>query len=267
MASPAFSLAVISDIHGNIDALKAVLDDIKSHGDPPIYCLGDIVGYGPDPVACVDLVMDKVAKSVLGNHDQGALFDPQGFNSIAEESIMWTRDQLEKSADGRERREARWNFLAELPRSHREADRLFVHASPRNPINEYLFPDDYCNTRKMGAAFKLVDKLCFVGHTHQPGIFVDMNNPLDSEYRFVSQKELGDFPYRIGETKLIVNVGSVGQPRDGNTAACYVLLGESEIHYRRVVYNHKAVADKLLGITEISEPARRSLSDRIIAGK
>ena len=84
--------AFISDIHGNLEALRAVLADIAEQGVDEIYCLGDIIGYGPNPRECIDLVMDCKA-CVLGNHDQGALFDPEGFSSGAEKAIFWTRSQ------------------------------------------------------------------------------------------------------------------------------------------------------------------------------
>ena len=86
--------ALISDIHSNLEALEAVLADIRSQGINEIYCLGDIIGYGPNPRECIDLVM-QCDMCLLGNHDQGALFDPEGFNTGAERAIFWTRDQLE----------------------------------------------------------------------------------------------------------------------------------------------------------------------------
>ena len=87
--------ALISDIHGNLEAFKAVLADIRSKGITEIYCLGDVVGYGPNPAECIDLVMD-LDLCLLGNHDQAALFDPEGFNAAAERSIFWTRNVLER---------------------------------------------------------------------------------------------------------------------------------------------------------------------------
>jgi len=108
--------ALISDIHGNLEALSAVLEDIADQGADEIYCLGDIVGYGPNPRECIDLVMDCTA-TVLGNHDQGALFDPEGFSSGAEKAIFWTRDQLEQAVapDDQEQNRKRWNFLRLAP--------------------------------------------------------------------------------------------------------------------------------------------------------
>src|SRR5271163_234051 len=107
----AFVKAIISDIHSNLEALQAVLQDIEGQRISEIYCLGDVVGYGPNPRECIDLVMEKCKVVLLGNHDQGAMFDPEGFNPPAERAIFWTRDQLESRADDREHRERRWEFL------------------------------------------------------------------------------------------------------------------------------------------------------------
>lgn len=207
--------ALISDIHGNLEALEVVLDDIKAQGITEILCLGDIIGYGPNPRECIDLVMQNCSLSLLGNHDQGALFDPDGFNIGAERAIFWTREQLESPSD-RENNEKRWEFLGELPRTHRLNQFLFVHGSPRNPLSEYIFPEDIYNQRKMERLFQLVERYCFQGHTHVPGVFTET-------YQFFSPEEI-DHEYTLGEGKLMINVGSVGQPRDGDPRACYVIL-------------------------------------------
>lgn len=85
-------IALISDIHGNLEALTAVLEDIDNQGVDALYCLGDVVGYGPNPCECLSTIRDRCAKVILGNHDQGALFDPDGFNVGAERALRWTRD-------------------------------------------------------------------------------------------------------------------------------------------------------------------------------
>ena len=106
--------AIISDIHGNLEALQAVLADIQQQDVEAVYCLGDVVGYGPNPRECVDRVME-CQLVLLGNHDQGAMFDPEGFNPSAERAIFWTRSQLESPTENRESKERRWEFLAERP--------------------------------------------------------------------------------------------------------------------------------------------------------
>ena len=117
--------------------------------------------------------MPTASSCLLGNHDQGALFDPEGFNAGAERAIFWTREAAGKR-QGPRRREKRWEFLGELPRRHREQNGyLFVHGSARNPLNEYVFPEDIYNQRKMERIFALVERYCFQGHTHVPGIFTE----------------------------------------------------------------------------------------------
>src|SRR5262249_39828275 len=157
----------------------------------------------------------------LGNHDQGAIFDPVGFCGPAERAIFWTRDRLESSPEPRQMRERRWEFLAERPRSVRENGLLFVHGSARNPLNEYVFPEDIYHQRKMERIFALVDRYCFQGHTHIPGVFVEQTS--EEMYAFYKPEELGG-SYRLNGRKTLVNVGSVGQPRDGDSRACYALF-------------------------------------------
>lgn len=269
--------ALISDIHANLEALEVVLDDIKAQGITEIFCLGDIIGYGPNPRECIDRVMETCKLSLLGNHDQGALFDPDGFNIGAERAIFWTREQLERP-DDRSNNERRWEFLGELVRTYRLESFLFVHGSPRNPLSEYIFPEDIYNHRKMERLFQLVEKYCFQGHTHVPGIFTE-------GYQFYSPEEI-DNEYTLGEGKVMINVGSVGQPRDGDPRACYVILddglppgaepsalaeqekrqppiGPVRITYRRLPYDFETTIRKIYEISEL-EPF---LGDRLRQGR
>jgi diadenosine tetraphosphatase ApaH/serine/threonine PP2A family protein phosphatase len=246
--------ALISDIHSNLEALQAVLEDIRKHPVEGVYCLGDIVGYGPNPRECVDLVMDcKVV--LLGNHDQGAMFDPDGFNPSAERAIFWTRAQLEAPGEDRHKKERRWEFLAERPRMHREDKYLFVHGSARNPLNEYVFPEDIYNQRKMERIFALVDRYCFQGHTHVPGIFTET-------MQFHAPDEI-DYVYQLNGRKTLCNVGSVGQPRDGDSRACYVLLDKETIRYRRVEYDVETTIRKIYEIPDLEN----FLGDRLRDGR
>lgn len=252
--------AFISDIHGNLEALTAVLEDIKKHDVEAVYCLGDIVGYGPNPRECIDLVMDcKV--TLLGNHDQGAMFDPDGFNPQAERAIFWTREQLESPIDKSDKREARWDFLAERPRIHREDALIFVHGSIRNPLNEYVFPEDIYNQKKMDRIFALVDRYCFQGHTHVPGIFTLSANG-ETGYHFYSPEEI-DYHYELDDRKTLCNVGSVGQPRDGDWRACYVLFDGKTIQYRRVEYDVETTIRKIYEIDDLDN----FLGDRLRDGR
>jgi len=219
--------AIISDIHGNLEALETVLADIDARGIEEIVCLGDVLGYGPNPKECLDLVMERCSVCLIGNHDHAVLFEPSNFNPAAEQASYWTRLQLETERS-RDVRNRRWEFLGALPVRRKRRDVLFVHASPRRPINEYIFPEDvFTNPQKVIANFERLDAhLCFVGHTHQPGVF------LDDPY-FDPPHELPDSPYyEVDDERAIINVGSVGQPRDKDPRASYVVIhdrnGETE---------------------------------------
>lgn len=246
--------AIISDVHGNLEALTAVLEDIASQQVETIYCLGDIVGYGPNPRECVDHAID-FQLCVLGNHDQGALFDPEGFSSGAERAIFWTRAQLEGPCEDPAAYRRRWDFLCELPRQVREEGRLFVHGSARNPLNEYVFPEDVYNPRKLERIFSLIDLACFQGHTHVPGVFT-------VEGQFYSPQDLG-FEYGLNGQKVMVNVGSVGQPRDGDPRASYVVLDDESLEFRRVSYPLEETIRKIHAIDELDD----FLGDRLRDGR
>jgi len=261
--------ALISDIHSNLEALQAVLDDIRSQEITEIYCLGDIVGYGPNPRECIDLVMNCQV-CLLGNHDQGALFDPEGFNSGAERAIFWTRDQLESYDGNLVQGNKRWDFLGELPRNHQEGQYLFVHGSARNPLNEYIFPEDIYNQRKLEKVFALIQQYAFQGHTHVPGVFTE-------DFEFFTPEELGH-EYRLPpDKKAMVNVGSVGQPRDGDSRACYAVLEDDQgvaheaeqiakdrvVRFRRVEYPIEETIRKIYDVPELDN----FLGDRLRDGR
>jgi diadenosine tetraphosphatase ApaH/serine/threonine PP2A family protein phosphatase len=247
--------ALISDIHSNLEALKAVLEDIKKHNIEEIYCLGDVIGYGPNPRECIDLVM-SCKMTLLGNHDQGAMFDPEGFNPSAERAIFWTRAQLESpNLDGPDAMAKRWDFLADRPRTFKENGYLFVHGSARNPLNEYVFPEDIYNQRKMERIFALVERYCFQGHTHVPGVFTE-------NLQFISPDEV-DYTYRLDGRKTLCNVGSVGQPRDGDWRACYVQLDGDSIRFRRLEYDIETTIQKIYAIPDLEN----FLGDRLRDGR
>lgn len=222
--------AILSDIHGNLSALESVLEDVNGQNVDRIVCLGDVIGYGPSPCECLDHTME-FEFCVLGNHDSSALFDPEGFNLAAEQAIFWTRAQVECGSDGPQASQRRMQYLCSLPRMVDEGNVLFVHGSPRGPTNEYVFPEDTQNIKKMEKLFSLVPHLCFQGHTHVPGIFT-------SDLRFIRPVDT-DTGYGIADRsqRLMVNVGSVGQPRDGDPRSCYVILSEETVEYRRVDYD------------------------------
>lgn len=230
--------AILSDIHGNLTALQAVLAHVETQNVDRIVCLGDVVGYGPRPCQCLDVVME-FGFCVLGNHDSSALFDPEGFNAAAEQAIFWTRGELEKTegeqADDSDSsppaRRRRLDFLCALPRTVREENTLFVHGSPRGPTNEYVMPEDIQNSKKMEKLFSLVPHHCFQGHTHVPGVFT-------TDLTFNRPSDLPDgFDASDPRQRLMINVGSVGQPRDLDPRSCYVVYDQQRIVFHRVEYD------------------------------
>lgn len=238
--------AVLSDIHGNLEALDAVLADIAKYSVSQIICLGDIVGYGPNPVECLERALSWDV-TVLGDHDRAAMFDPEGWNSLsAERAILWTRRAMEAN-----NRNDLWEFLAERPRSQRQGDFLFVHGSPRDPLNEDLFPEDVYCERKMTKIGSLLDRYCFCGHTHVPGVFTE-HAPGESQWQYAPPEACFRF-HRLDGRKAIVNVGSVGQPRDLDWRACYLLLDGWDVIWRRVEYDIDATVAKIHGNPELAD--------------
>lgn len=267
--------AVISDVHANAAALKAVLADIDARGIQRIICLGDTVGYGPDPLECVDLVRTRCDWALMGNHDYGVLYEPTNFNPGAESAAFWTREQFEREPDPVLRAQ-RYEFLNRL--RVRVVERigaagaepvtgendktgmplLAVHGSPRRPINEYIFPDDAVNSPdKLESIFDRVPRICIVGHTHVPGVFTD-------EPDFYPPGELGEKGYKFQEgEKAVVNVGSVGQPRDFDPRASYVIIHPTHMQFVRLEYDVELTARKIKAIEVL--PAW--LADRLYEGR
>ena len=254
--------AIISDIHSNLEALTTVLDDIEKRGIKTVYCLGDVVGYAANPLECLDLIIDKTEICVQGNHDFAAIFEPTNFNSGAEAAAYWTRKMLEEEPN-QEKRDRRWQFLGsqkmrwtrELNASGGKTILDLVHASPRRPINEYIFPDDvYTTTGKMTGLFGQVKHICFIGHTHLPGVFLE-------DPDFYSPGDLDDIYPIIPDEKAIINVGSVGQPRARDNRASYVYIEDNNVHFVRLNYDFKAAAAKIYETPELDNFEGDRLAD------
>jgi len=202
--------AIISDVHANLEALQVVLSDIDRRDPDAVICLGDFVGYGPDPVSCVEQLRPRLAAAVVGNHDRAALgrLDIATFNPYASAAILWTRDRLSDEVR---------QFLGDLPETHRRPAFLAVHGSPRDPVEEYIV--DAVTAR---ASFEAAEfHLALVGHTHVPGVFVQ-----DGERVAALPLHPEDLLELRSAHRYIINVGSVGQPRDGDPRAAYLWLDE-----------------------------------------
>jgi len=254
-------LAVISDIHANTEALQAVLTDIDARKVEQIICLGDVIGYGPEPRTCLDMVGRRASVTLMGNHDFAVLYEPNKFNIGAEAACYWTRQQIEDEPDT-QKRSVWWDFLGGMWVKHVLAgepggmgDLAFVHGSPRRPVNEYVFPDDiFNNPNKIAGCFDRFVHLCFVGHTHVPGVFLETPD-------FYSPDEL-EGTYEVNpQHKALINVGSVGQPRDRDPRASYVLVEPGRVQFVRVEYDTEAVAQKVYAIPELDDYLGTRLKD------
>lgn len=249
--------AVISDIHGNLEALTTVLEDIESRQISDIVCLGDIVGYGPDPEPCVDMVMRYCRFSISGNHDYAVLTEPEGFVPIARQAVEYTRRMMTENIPSVPKKQERWDYLKSMLLKKQEEGYFFVHGSPRDPRYEYVLPTDvtYGLKDKLDEIFSLFEGICFVGHSHMPGVFTE-------DFHFFRPNEIGN-EYRHKNGKLVVNVGSVGQPRDGDRRSCYAVVDGGRITFCRPRYDFSATADKIRRIKELDD----YLGERLALGR
>ncbi len=235
-------ILVLSDIHANLAAFDAVLAHAGSFDR--VWCLGDIVGYGPDPNECVERVRElRRYQCLAGNHDWAALgkLDLSDFNTDARRAAHWTGEQL--TPDNRAFLNARLERIGPL-----EERFTLVHGSPRYPIWEYILDEAIAAEN-----FPLFPtQVCLVGHTHVPVIYAEtpagvraLRPPLDK-------------PHPLGDQRVIINPGSVGQPRDGDPRASYLLLDvdAGTVTYRRVDYPIETTQEKM---------AAAGLPPRIIA--
>lgn len=231
-------LAIISDLHSNIEALEAVFKRLDAEGVEQVMCLGDIVGYGPDPERCLDLVMQRCDLVLCGNHDEAVMQGAQDFNPVARAVIEYNRRMLKPSLLSGTLRRSRWKFIEGLPATHKFGDYLLVHGSPRDPIHEYIMkPDVIFIPDKIRDIFDHFEGLCFVGHTHFPGVFTH-------DLQFLEPGQI-DNRFEWKGDKAIVNVGSVGQPRDGDPRASCVIVDDDVVRFVRVDYDIARVQRKI----------------------
>ncbi|MFQ5964987.1 MAG: metallophosphoesterase family protein [Candidatus Scalinduaceae bacterium] len=220
-------IIIISDIHGNLEALNRTLEYIdKLEGNKRVVCLGDIVGYGPDPVECLEIVQSLTDKICLGNHDYAISnmdLDYQ-MTRYALEAIRWTRGVLGKETK---------KIIEKFHIQTEENSILYVHASPDNPMRwKYI-----CNA--MDAYLSMADmkcSLCFVGHSHIPGVYADYKLYSEEKKTILTKKG-----------KTIVNVGSVGQPRDGSPLLSFAIFDDVDwnVEIVRLTYNYQETMAKI----------------------
>jgi predicted phosphodiesterase len=224
---------VLSDIHSNLEAFQAVVEDAGPVDQ--VWCLGDVVGYGPDPNACVELLRTLPHRCVAGNHDWATLgkLDLNDFNPDARDANLWNRRQLTPD---------NLAFLEALPEVVVEGEFTLTHGSPRHPIWEYII---YASTARINFDhFKT--RFCLVGHTHTPVIFRLRN--VHGEEICEAIPPAANGPTKLGAERLIVNPGSVGQPRDGNPEASYAILDRDALtlEHRRVAYPIELTQAKMM---------------------
>ncbi len=219
---------VLADIHSNLDALNSVLKEAEKIGFERILCLGDIVGYGPEPNRCVEVMREKEAICIMGNHDAAAcnLVDLNWFNPHAKECIIWTKKIL--TAENKK-------FLKELPIFFSTKFLYAVHGTPKDPIMEYM------DLEKAREALEMViENLILVGHTHESFYYIEGK----AETELIPDDKLIEFEGK----RIVVNVPAVGQPRDGNPNAGFAILDfEKKIfEVKRVNYDIESAAKKII---------------------
>lgn len=225
-------IAFVSDIHANLEALEAVFQDIDTQSIDEVICLGDIVGYGANPNECVELVRKRCTTILLGNHDAAAvnLLATHHFNSHAKIAIEWTAATLKSDVR---------TFLLSLPLHLTRDIMTLVHATPYEPNMWYYIT----SLEEAAFNFQYFDTtVCLVGHTHIPIVIV-----LDKQKEvFVHQNPETNLKLMAG-SRLLINVGSVGQPRDRNPLSCYSILdtGTGDFSYNRVAYNIEKAQAKM----------------------
>lgn len=224
--------AFISDIHANLEALEAVFEDIEGQSIDEVICLGDIVGYGANPNECAELVMKKCSLTLLGNHDAAAvdILSTQHFNIHAKIAIEWTSQNLKRDIKAQ---------LAALPVKNVQPPLTLVHATPYEPNMWYYIT----SLEEAAFNFQFFDTpLCLVGHTHIPIIIV-----LDKEKELYVHQDTSIKIDDVEDARLLINIGSVGQPRDRNPKSCYGIFDSviGEFSYRRVSYNIEKTQAKM----------------------
>ncbi|MEO0651838.1 MAG: metallophosphoesterase family protein [Planctomycetota bacterium] len=247
-------LAIISDLHANRESLEAVFAHIEAQQVDEVVCLGDVVGYGPEPEFCVDLVRGHTSWCLLGNHDEALFLDASDFNSYARAAIDYTRKRMEPRWWSSSERRTRWRWLQDLPRTKSVGRFHFFHGSPRDPVREYvLSTDGILNPEKLADIFERFDGVGFAGHTHQPGLH-------DQDFRWhgLDGRDSLTLPLPPGQ-KAFVNVGSTGQPRDGDNRACYAILEDESITWHRVAYDFRKTQEKILATGALPEILARRL--------
>lgn len=231
-------IAILSDIHGNLEALQAVMEDVRRREIETIICLGDIIGYGPDPIACLNHAMDWSV--VLQGHFEHAVLDVDVHAEHWPPTLRKMLKALGEQLRTHPRGEQLMAFLSARPSYVVRDIAMFVHGSPRRSVHEYIFPEAVFDSKMMESIWECFEILCFCGHTHLPGVFTRGDR---GSWDYVTPDDCdGRFPVT---QKLLCNVGSVGQPRDDDPRACYVTFHGDTICFHRLEYDWDLTGQKI----------------------
>ncbi len=242
-------LAIISDIHGNLEALNAVLARIDDFAVDDLICLGDLVGYGPDSIECLRMAT-LWPVVIAGDWDKAIIdHDPQQWNPTLNDHIEWIREQLSLASDADDLIAAARRFTT----VHEQFGCIFTHATPGD-VRDFLFPEDIYNPKKLDRIASQFDSAMFVGHTHIPGLFIRHGG----DWTYAETAD-GDQCEITDGDKLICNVGSVGQPRDGDSRASFVVFDGRVIQFHRIEYDFRTTIAKIAAIPEIDDIQGRRL--------
>jgi predicted phosphodiesterase len=232
-------IALVSDIHSNLEALIAVMKDIDRNRVSKIFCLGDLIGYGPNPNECIDLAKRNFEFVIKGNHDQAVGWKiPKVFKETAAKAAFWTRKRVKpKLSKNAATQNKRWNYLRKMPKTGDHGVWYMAHGTPWSNL-DYVYEE--FEAAQVFDRDRSKFRVCFLGHTHIPGIFLQDGN-------VVHYTDVEDgIRYKIGAEKAIINVGSVGQPRDGDPRSCWVLgRSDGSFSFRRVEYEIEKTAEKI----------------------
>lgn len=277
--------ALISDLHSNVPAVWTAVSDALERGVERFVCLGDVVGYGAEPRAVLALVMELVGAEgvarvpaglprageelapgfcLRGNHEDGLLGVPEDFNPKARIAIEWTRDELAKGTD----RTRLFDFLGDLEPARAEERVQYAHGSPRDPLREYVVPRDSQDADKLAALFAPMRRgVCFIGHSHVPAVYYEDGRIYLPKVP-AGESHVGPFALDARDTRdaaderprAIVNVGSVGQPRDGDPRLSYVLFDGENVTFVRLAYDVDAAAERIRATDVLPEYLAERLS-------
>lgn len=222
--------AIFSDIHSNLEALNSVLDAYQKERIDRYLCVGDIVGYGANPKECIKIIQDRNIETIAGNHDwaSSGKFGLDYFNRYAKEAVIWTREKIDSQDT---------SYLNNLDLVYKEDDFCLVHGTLLNPGDfDYMF-----GLKEANDSFRVMDVLvCFVGHTHRAITFIEDSGKISYTLSNIINIE--------PQNQYIINVGSVGQPRDRDRRACFCIYDSKEnvVEIKRIEYDVATAQKKIL---------------------